>query len=182
MENQKVSPWKGNLNWGLILGFVLIIYTAILYFMDQMGNQSLGWISFAIMIVVTFFGIKAYRDTFLGGFMTYGQALGSGVLINFYASIVGGIFTILLYGVIDPDLTQKLIVASQDKLLEQGMAEAQVEQAMSITKIFLKPVSMGIIGVFISTIFGLLISLILGIFLKKEGRPAAPVSQAESAE
>jgi len=182
MENQNVSPWKGNLNWGLILGFILIIYTAILYFMDQIGNQKLGWISFGIMIVVTFLGIKAYRDTFLGGFMSYGQALGSGVLINFYASIVGGIFTILLYGVIDPDLTQKLIVASQDKLVDQGMAEAQIEQAMSITRIFIKPVVMGVMGVFVSTFFGLLVSLIVGIFLKKEGNPFVPAPETESAE
>ena len=182
MENQKVSPWKGNLNWGLILGFILIIYTAILYFMDQIGNQKLGWVSFAIMIAVTFFGIKAYRDTFLGGFMTYGQALGSGVLINFYASIVGGLFTILLYSVIDPDLTQKLLVMSQDKMLEKGVSEAQMEQALSVTKIFMKPVVMAGMAVFSSVFFGLLVSLILGIFLKKEGGPAAPVSQTESAE
>jgi len=182
MENQKVSPWKANLNWGLIMGFVMIIFTAILYFMDQIGNQKLGWISFVIMIVITYFGIKAYRDTFLGGFMTYGQALGSGVLINFYASIVGGIFTILLYSVIDPDLTQKLLVNAQDKMLEKGVAEAQIEQAMSFTKIIMKPVVMAAMTVFSSIFFGLLISLILGIFLKKEGGPAAPAPQAESAE
>ena len=182
MENQQVSPWKGNLNWGLILGFILIIYAAILYFMDQIGNQKLGWISFAIMIVVTFFGIKAYRDTFLGGFMSYGQALGSGVLINFYASIVGGLFTILLYGVIDPDLIQKLLVDTQDKFIEQGRSEAQIEQAMSFTKIIMKPVPMAVMGVFVSTFFGFLVSLILGIFLKKEGNPFVPAPEKESAK
>ena len=182
MENQKVSPWKANLNWGLIMGFIMIIFSSILYFIDQIGNQKLALIPFIIMIIVTYFGIKAYRDTFLGGFMSYGQVLGSGVLINFYASIVGGIFTILLYSVIDPDLTQKLLVMSQDKMLEKGYSEAQMEQASSVTKIFIKPVVMAAMGVFSSVFFGLLISLILGIFLKKEGSPAAPVSQTESAE
>ncbi len=182
MENQKVSPWKANLNWGLILGFVMIIFSAILYFMDQIGNQKLSLVPFVIMIIVTYFGIKAYRDTFLGGFMSFGQALGSGVLINFYASIVGGIFTILLYSVIDPDLTQKLLVMSQEKMLEKGVSEAQMEQALSVTKIFMKPVIMAAMGVFSSVFFGLLISLILGIFLKNEGGPAAPAPQTESAE
>ena len=182
MENQKVSPWKANLNWGLIMGFIMIIYTAILYFMDQIGNQKLSWVPFVIMIVVTYFGIKAYRDTFLGGFMSYGQVLGSGVLINFYASIVGGIFIIILYKVIDPDLIQKLVAISQDKMLEQGIAEAQMEAAMKVTKIFINPFIMAAMGIFTSVFFGLLVSLILGIFLKKEGTPVAPAPQAESAE
>ena len=67
-------------------------------------------------------------------------------------------------------------------MLEQGVAEAQMEAAMKITKIFMKPVVMAAMGVFSSVFFGLLVSLILGIFLKKEGDPAAPAPQTESAE
>ncbi len=171
MENQNASPWKANFNWGLILGFLSIIYTAILYFADQMFNQTLGYLSILIMVVAIFLGIKAYRDNFKGGYISYGQAVGSGVIISLYASILSAIFTILLYKLIDPDLVNKLYSFTEQQTLDKGVPEEQIEMTMKFTKIFLNPYLMAVMAVFGGVFMGVIISLIEAIFLKKEGAP-----------
>ncbi len=181
MENQKVSPWKGNFNWGLIMGFSMIIFSTVLYFLDQIGNQKLGYISMIIMVVVLFLGIKAYRDTFLGGYITYGQVLGAGVIIGLYSAVISGLFTILLYKFIDPDLVNKLYAISENKMLEQGVSEGQIEVAMKLTKKFLNPYIMAAMGLFSSPFMAFIFSLILGIFMKNEGEKN-PVETTEAAE
>jgi hypothetical protein len=178
MEQQNVSPWKANLNWGLILGFVSIIYTAILYFADQIFNQTLGFLSILFTVILLFFGIKAYRDQYKGGFIKYGQAVGAGVIISLYASIISAIFTIILYKLIDPDLVNKLYAFSEQRMLDQGRPENQVEMAMEFTKIFLNPFVMAGMAIVNGVFFGLIISLIEAIFLKREGAPE-PVAATE---
>ena len=180
MEKQNVSTWKANLNWGLILGFVLVIYTAILYFADQTFNKGLGSVSYLFMIAGIFFGIKAYRDNFLGGFISYGKAVGAGVIISLYSGILGAIFTILLYTAIDPDLVQKLYSITEQGMLDKGMAEEQIEVAMEVSKKFMSPYFMAVWVIVGSVFVGLIISLIEAIFLKKEGDPV--VSEAEKTE
>jgi len=175
MENQNVSPWKANLNWGLILGFVTVIYTAILYFANQMFNQSLGYLSILIMIVILFFGIKAYRDQYKGGYMKYGQAVGAGVIISLYASILSAIFTIVLYKLIDPDLINKLYAFTEQRILDRGTPEEQLEIAMQFSKVFLNPYIMAGMAIVNGLFVGLIISLIEAIFLKKEGAPEPTV-------
>lgn len=179
MENQKVSPWKANLNWGLILGFVSVIYTAILYFSDQMFNQKLGYLSILLMVVLLFFGIKAYRDQYKGGFIKYGQAVGAGVIISLYASIISAIFTLLLYKLIDTDLVNKLYAFSEQRMIDRGTPEEQIDMAMNFTKIFLNPYIMAVMAIVNGVFVGLIISLIEAIFLKKEGAPE-PVVTAEA--
>jgi hypothetical protein len=104
---QKVNVWKANLTNGLILGLAGIVYTLGLYFLDQTFNKSLGYLFFLITIVILYFLIKSYRNTFLFGYITYGQAVGAGVVIFLYYSVISGIFTYLLYTVIDTGLTAK---------------------------------------------------------------------------
>ncbi len=175
MENTKVSVWKANLNWGLILGLALVIYSALLYFTDNMFNRSLGYVSYLLIVIGIFFGVKAYRDNFLGGYISYGQTIGAGIIISLYASIIGAVFTILLYKFIDPDLSQKLYAFSEQQMLDKGTPEDQVEMAMKMTEKFLNPYFMAGFAILGSVIVGLIISLIEGIFLKKEN-PANEIS------
>lgn len=169
---KKVSVWQATLNSGLILGLALVIYTLLLYFLDQTFNTSLGYVSYLIIIIGLVLGIKSFRDDARGGIMSYGQGVGAGTVIGLYAGIIGAIFTYLLYTVIDPDLMGKLLTFTEEKLIETGrVPEEMMDQTMEFQKKLMAPWIMSISAVIGTVFFGVVVSLIASIFLKKEGNP-----------
>jgi len=180
MENQKISPWKANFNWGLILGFTLILYSALLYFTNQSLNKNLGYISLVIYILFIYMGIKSYRNNYLNGFISYGQAVSSGVLISLYSAVLTAAFTYILYSVIDPGLIQKMLDMSEQQMLDKGLSDEQVKMALKVTGKFMKPLFMTISALFSGVFFGLIVSLIEAIFLKKEGSPVKIMEEAQA--
>ena len=169
---KKVSVWQATLNSGLILGLALVIYTLLLYFLDQTFNTSLGYVSYLIIIIGLVLGIKSFRDDARGGIMSYGQGVGAGTVIGLYAGIIGAIFTYLLYTVIDPDLMGKLLTFTEEKLIETGrVPEEMMDQTMEFQKKLMAPWIMSISAVIGTVFFGVVVALIASIFLKKEGNP-----------
>lgn len=172
MENKKISVWKGSLNPALMLGFALVIYSFILYFLDQNFNRALGIINFVIMIAGLVLGIRAFRDESRSGTLSYGQAVGAGTVISLYAGIILAIFTYLLYSLIDPDLIEKYYTFLEDQMIQQGRAtEQQIELGMQFNRKILTPATLSIFGILGNVFSGVIISLIAAIFLKREGDP-----------
>lgn len=168
---QNVNPWKSNLTNGLILGLIGIVYSLLLYFLDMSTNKSLGRVFFIIQIVVLFFLVKSYRDNYMHGMITYGQALGAGVIICLYYAIIMAVFTYILYGLIDPSLINKLLAISEEAGLKKGYSQEQIDMGMKFSKKIMTPPVMAIIGIIVNMFFGVIFSLIVGIFVRKEGNP-----------
>jgi hypothetical protein len=170
MEKTKVSVWKGVLNPAIMLGFALIIFSLILYFFDQFFNRALGYVSILIIIIGVVLGIRSFRDESRGGIITYGQAVGAGTVIGLYAGIIGAIFTFLLYKFIDPDLLEKMYTFTEEQFLERGRySEEMIDQIMEQQKKFMSPLVLSFSSIFNYVFFGVIISLLAAIFLKKEG-------------
>jgi hypothetical protein len=168
----KINPWKANLTNGVILALVGITYSLILYFLDKSTDKNLGYIIIVIQIVVLFFLLKSYRDNIMHGQITYGQSVGAGVIISLYSAIATSLFTYILYTVIDPGLVTKQLAVAEDAMRARGgLSEAQIDTAMQFTAKFMKPVVMAITGVFGGILWGTIISLVVSIFIKKEGNP-----------
>jgi hypothetical protein len=168
---QKASVWKANLTSGLIIGLVGIVYTLVIWFMDLTFNKFQGYIYFALLIFLLYYFIKAYRDNYLGGYITYGQAVGAGVIISLISAIVGAIFTYILYTFIDPELSAKQLAFTEEMYVKRGMPQEAMDTALNMAKKFQKPIITAISGIFGGVIFGTIISLIVAIFVKKEGNP-----------
>ena len=180
MENSKVSVWKGTLNAGVFLGLVLVLYSLLLYFTDQMFNQLLGAGVYVVYIAGLFMAIKSFRENHRQGYLSYGQALGTGVVVALYAAIISAVFTYVLYTFIDPDLPVKMLEFTKQKMLDRGMPDEQVEMSMKISSKLMKPWFMSISAVLNGVFLGTIISLILGIFLKNE--PEHPFDEVPAAE
>jgi hypothetical protein len=169
---EKVSPWKSNLTNGLILGMVAVVYSLLMFFLDLSLNKAQGYIFMVIEIILLYFLIKSYRDNFLHGQITYGQSVGAGVIIFFYSAIITAIFSYILFAFIDPGLIAKQMALTEEGMRAKGnMTEAQLETAMKFSEKFMKPGIMAFSGIFFSMIFGTIASLIVSIFVKKEGNP-----------
>lgn len=171
MEEKSNSIWKAGLNYGAMLGLILIIYTVLLYVMDMSFNKGLTYVSFLFMAAMIFYGSKSYRDNSLGGYITYGRALGISMIIVLIAGIISTIYFLIHTSVVDTEYVTKLIAAAEEELLKKGMTDDQIEMALSIQKKMMKPSIMAVFGLIGTGFWGLIISLITSIFVKKQGDP-----------
>ena len=171
MEPQ-VNPWKSNLTNGLILGLVGVTYSLVMYFLDLSFNKTQGYIFMIILIVLLYFLIKSYRDNFMHGQITYGQSLGAGVIICLYYAIIMAIFTYLLYTVIDKGLVNKQLAFVEEAMVKKGgIPQATIDTAMKFQAKMMKPAIMAPLSIFGNMLWGVILSLIISIFVRKEGNP-----------
>lgn len=174
-----VNVWKANLVNGLILGLIGVVYSLVMYFLDLTFNQLQGWIFYLLLIVVLFFLVKSYRDNYRHGYLTFGQALGAGMVICLYYSIIAAIFAYILYAVIDTNLMDKQLAFMEEKFLERGLPQEAVDLSMNMQRKVMIPEVMAPISIFASMFFGLIFSLIVAAFVRKEGNPLIDTPAAE---
>lgn len=169
MEEKKGIMLKNAMTYGLYIGLALIVVHLMQYLMDV--YQPPFWvniINYLIMIVGIVLGTIRVREQELNGFISYGKALGHGVLIGLCASIILGFYFGLLTGVIDTSYIEAMNQMTANKLIESGMDYDQVEMAMGITAKLQTPLIMTFSQVIGNTFFFFIFSLITSIFIKKE--------------
>jgi hypothetical protein len=168
MEEKKSGLWKNAMNWGLILGIALIIYSLLMFFLDLSLEKWVSWVSYLVIIGGIIVATKSYRDNVLGGTISYGQALGFGTLIVMFASIIGAIYFYVFVTVIDTEFIGKMLLMAEDQLMKQGLPDEQIEMAVEMQKKFMTPMIMSLVSIPSTTFMGFIISLITSIFLKKK--------------
>lgn len=168
---QNNNPWKSNFTNGLILGLIGIVYSLVIYFLDLSLNKVQGWVFLVAQFVILFYLLKSYRDNYMHGMITYGQSLGAGIIIFLYYAIIMAIFSYVLYAIIDTGLIERQLAATEEVLQKKGLAQAQIDAGMAIQRKIMKPVFMSIISILTTMFFGLIISLVVSAFVRKEGNP-----------
>jgi len=170
MEERK-SVWKETLNYGLIMGLVGIVFSVLTYMLDITGKSWIIVPSLIISVVVLYLLLRSYRDTYNHGYISYGKAVGAGVVINIYAALMTAVYIYILYGFIDPGLIDKQILEAEEKMIARGMPEGSIDTALAMQAKFVKPWIMAISSIFTAAFFGLILSLLVSLFIKKEGNP-----------
>jgi hypothetical protein len=169
METSKDNKMKCAMTYGLIMGLALVVLHVIQYMMDVFKPPFwVSLINYAVIIGVIVYGTIRYRDRELEGFITYGKALGFGVLISLFASIIYGLYFFLLTNVFDPEYMSKMHAVIEEMYIEMGMSDDQIEMAMSMVKKFQSPIIMVLSSILNFVLMGTIFSLITSIFLKKE--------------
>lgn len=168
MEEKNTSVFYNGLIWGVIIGLVSVIYSVMLYVFDQTLNRSLGYLSFVILLAGLAYSMYYYRENVRDGIMPFGTAFGFGVVVVVTAGIIGQIYFYLQLTVIDPGLQDKMLEMAMDKMMERGVPEDQLDQAMNVTKKFMSPVFMAVSGLIFTAIFGTVLSLISAAIFKRD--------------
>ncbi len=169
--DQNVNPWKANITNGVIFALIGIVYTLVIYFFDLTFNKVQGWVFMLIQIVILYFLLKSYRDNYRYGNISYSQALGAGMIIFVYYAIIIAVFSYILYAWIDPDLIDKQLAFAEEQMLEKRVPAEAVDAGMKVQAKLLKPPIIALMGIFGAMIQGLVMSLIVAAFVKKEGNP-----------
>ena len=103
---------KNALNYGIVAGLVLIVYSLFLYFFDLMFYKPFllnNVVGALIVVVFMIIGTKHLRDAAMHGSMSYGKAFLSAFLIGLFAMIISLIFNNVLTYLIDPGIREKTI-------------------------------------------------------------------------
>lgn len=167
MEEKTTSIWKSTFLSGIYLAIVLILLSVIFYVMGNPFSKTAQYLTYPVMIAGIIWGQLSYKKA-LGGTMTYGQALGAGVLTMVFASLISSVYTYVLYQFIDPSLQEQLRLFTEEQIIQQGnVSEDQMEMAVNLATKFQKPIIMFAMGIFGGPFMGLIISLITSIFTKK---------------
>lgn len=175
MEEKSVSIWRSSFISGLYLAIALILISVIFYVMGYTFSKTAQYLTYPVMIA----GIVLAQISFKkaqNGVLTYGQAIGVGVLAMVFASVISGIYTVLLYTVIDPSLQEQLRIYTEQQIIQQGrVPEEQMEMAVNMATKFQSPPMLFAMGLVGGALIGLIVSLISGIFIKKNPSEEVPV-------
>ncbi len=171
MENKRKQS-KVAMSYGTMYGLASSIIYLVFYFGGASIESKIPqWIGYVLLIIFIYMGIKNYRDQDLGGYINYGRSLGTGVLIGLFGGVITGFFTVLMFTVIDPGMAQKILDAAQQRMLEKGMPEDQIEMGMKWTRKFMSPAILFVFSILGSAFMALIFSLIISVFTKKEQNP-----------
>ena len=174
MENKRKQS-KVAMTYGTSYGLAAAIIGLVFYFAGaDIESKVPQWISYLLLIIFIFVGIKNYRDQDLEGYIGYGRSLGTGVLIGLFGGIITGFFTVLMFNVIDPGLAQKIIDSAQQRMIEKGMPEDQIEMGLSWTRKFMSPIVLFLFSIVGTVFMALIFSLVISVFTKKEQNPFNP--------
>lgn len=170
MELPKPTIGKFALNYGLILGLILVLISVITYVtgMALEGKQWPNFIYYILFPVIIFFAINQFKKQ-NAGLLSLKEAIKIGLLIGIVSALVSTIYGLIFNYFIDPDFVDKTLEVAREKMLESpNLTPEMVDQQIEMAKKFSSPLLSSAILIALSTFFGLLYSLIAGLVMKKE--------------
>lgn len=170
MDDNQKSAFMPALNFGLILGVLLIVYSLVLYIVELNENVWAASFSYVLTAAVLYFAIINFRDKQQNGFIAYGKGVSLGTLTGLFASVLLAIFTYIYVAYIDTGILDTMMIKAEESILESNpnIGDAELEQAMSIAEIFNTPIMMAVLSALWYTFISFVFSLLISIFAKRE--------------
>ena len=170
MDIQQPKVGKFAMNYGIILGVIMILISVITYVtgMALDGAQWPQYLYYIIFPVVIFYAISKFKSQ-NANVLSLGQAIKSGLVIAAVSAIVYIIYGLIFNYLIDPDFMVQMKDVIRDQMLENpNMTEELVAQQMVWVDKMMSPVIGSAFWIAASLFFGLFWSLIAGLVMKKE--------------
>lgn len=169
METEKISTGKFAMNYGIILGVVMIVLNVISYVTGQ-AMEGAQWPSvsyYIIFPIVIMYAISKYKK-YNANVLTLGGAIKLGVVIGVISAIVYILYGLLFNFVIDPEFLPQLMEVTAEKMIEGNpdMPQVQIDQSMKFMEAMFNPFIGSAFWIAMSAIFGLIWSLIGGLVMK----------------
>lgn len=163
-----VTTTSVGVRFGLIMGAVSIAYFMSLTVAGADVTQGIGrWSQVLINAAIIFLAHKSFKDNG-DGFMSYGQGFTIGFWISLISSSLSSVFTFIYVKYIDSTFIQTMLDRQEEAMIERGMPDEQVEQAMAMTTRFMTPGSMLVFGIIGGVIMLLIVTALVGIFTQKK--------------
>jgi hypothetical protein len=153
------------MRYGLLTGLVGIVISLVLN-MSHMEQSPVKWLSVVVLIGGIILGQKAYKQA-NGQFMSYGEGLGVGVIVSGVSAVLSAVFSYVYVTFIDPEMTARILDKARADMEARGtMTDAQIDQAMHFTSMFVQGPALVGVALVGGIVMGLLVSLITAAILK----------------
>ena len=164
MNENKTTVPSVALRYGLITGFITVIYSLILFLANQNTNSYLGWISYIILIGGIVLAYKEFKRE--NEFMSYGQGLGIGTLIGAVTGLLSGIFLYVYVQFVDTGFLDKIRETQIIEMEKRNLSDEQIEQALAMSANFTGPGMMLVMAVLGSIVLAFLCSLVIAAIMR----------------
>jgi|26BtaG_2_1085354.scaffolds.fasta_scaffold00030_22 hypothetical protein len=165
------STSKFSIPYGAILGLVITVLAVSMYVSGMLlsGDQWPIYIFYLFFPIFIGYCVYSYRNK-NAGFLGLGQAIKVGVTVAVVGGIVYGIYNLIFFYFIEPDITDQLMEVARAKMFEENpnMKEEEAEMALSFVKKFSNPLFSSAMYILLSAVFGFLYGLISGAIFKRE--------------
>jgi len=175
-ENVKAPFWKPALIYGLILGIVSVFISLVFYFIGMATVSWTSWINMAVNLVLLVYLMIQYRNTYLGGYASFGQIFVM-VLVaaGIFSTIIGAVYAYLLYTYIDPGLIDQFRIAAEERIMNNPrMPESMYDDAIERAEKFTSVSYMVKMALIFGPVINAIIGLIVAAFIKKEKDITSP--------
>jgi hypothetical protein len=171
--------------YGFIFGIVLVVYNIIITATGInktliAGGITMTMLSALLSLILYFGGVvisqQHYRNKKLEGYITYGKAFTFGFLVTVFASLLVAVYSFVYAQWINPDYGQELFEMTKQLTLDmldrfnapadavdQALAKIEENGVSTAQDFAFGAISNGLV-------FGVIISLITSIFIKKENK------------
>lgn len=165
-ENLSITTSKVAIRYGLIYGLVAIAISVVSTMANLRENTLVSILTFAVWIAFIVLAIKYFKDN-SEGFITLGQGFGIGLLVSVIGSIISGIFLIVYFKFLNPELWEQQLDRVRAEWEKQGMDD----KSMQFAENFVSPEAMLIFSILGALLLGSVFSVVVAAIMQKK-KPA----------
>jgi hypothetical protein len=167
---------KTEVKYGIIIGGLTILWVLGEFYLasavnrPDLGNYT-GALASIIPILGLLLGLRQKRKD-LGGSISFKQSIQTGLFISLIAGLISAIF-IFAYMTANPDAFETYYEYMQRTLPEQGLSPEEVQARIDQFKEYATPTFQALYFLIGSVVSGLLISAIIGFFIREKKKPVS---------
>jgi hypothetical protein len=170
----KIYPLKQALITGIVSGvFAVSAFAIFTGLSDGLGKQinpvTIRWLtglfSLLILAVGVYSGIQSVKRS-NGAKLSYGQAVGAGVLVGLTVGICMAIIGLIYTNIINPGYHDYMLAENKKEMLAAGNSSADITAAQANLAKMLTPGVQIMQALVLQTGVATILSLIMGLFLR----------------
>lgn len=163
-----------HLTYGLVTAITMIVLSTILYVAGLSFKPGMQYVTYIPFLIGIILNANAYSKV-NEGMVTFGQVFTSCFKACAIITLITLVWSFISVKLIFPDIIDKTMELTRQKLVEKNMGDDQIEKALDMTRKYFIPFMVG--GVIFGTMFfGAIFSLIGAAVAKKTKTPTGQVS------
>ena len=149
------------------MGLVSIVLFVVYDLAGVPNNSWIRYISFIPPIIIIYLAHKSFKDEG-DGYMSYGQGFSIGAVASVISSLMNAVIMYVYIGYLNPDYIDQIKDENLQKMEEQGLSDAQIEQANQFSEFMMNAGFLSIMALIFGIIFGIIITLIVAAITKNQ--------------